>query len=160
MSSVAPSDLPDAFHGHDHGRWAPVTCEVVASWARGHFVENVAVDSEGTVYVSLHSHHRLDRFDPRTRRVEELARFTAPTAGLAFDAAGSLWVTGGSVGQTPGYIWRVELGGRPELWVEIPDGVFMNGCTPHPDGRTLLVCESVTGRILAVDQAQALERVA
>lgn len=45
MSSVAPSDLPDAFHGHDHGRWAPVTCEVVASWARGHFVENVAVDS-------------------------------------------------------------------------------------------------------------------
>jgi hypothetical protein len=28
----------------------------------------------------------------------------------------------------------------------------MNGSTPHPDGRTLLVFESVTGRILAIDQ--------
>jgi sugar lactone lactonase YvrE len=38
--------------------------------------------------------------------------------------------------------------------VEIPDAVFMNGCAPHPDGRTLLVCESVSGRILAIDQQE------
>jgi sugar lactone lactonase YvrE len=57
------------------------------------------------------------------------------------------------VGQTPGFIWRISAG-RPELWVEIPDAVFMNGCTPHSDGRTLLACESVTGRILAIDQTE------
>jgi hypothetical protein len=55
------------------------------------------------------------------------------------------------VGQTPGYIWRIQSG-QPELWVEIGEALFMNGCTPHPDGRTLLVCERVTGRILAIDQ--------
>jgi sugar lactone lactonase YvrE len=59
-------------------------------------------------------------------------------------------VTGGTVGKPPGYIWRVERGGKVEPWVEIPDAVFMNGCTPHPDGRTLLACESITGRILQI----------
>jgi sugar lactone lactonase YvrE len=144
---------PDPFAAHDGGHWAPVASEVVASWAQGHFAENLAVDPSGAVYVSLHSHDRIDRFDPTTRRVEEFARLTAPAAGLAFDAAGSLWVTGGAVGQAPGYIWRIRSG-QPELWVEIPDAVFMNGCTPHLDGRTLLVCESVTGRILAIDQEE------
>ena len=151
MNSV--TNPPDAFPGHDAGRWAPVASEVVASWAHGHFAENLAVDPAGAVYVSLHSHDRIDRFDPHTRRVEEFAHLPAPAAGLAFDAAGSLWVTGGAVGQAPGYVWRVRSG-QPELWVEIPDAVFMNGCTPHLDGRTLLVCESVTGRILAIDQKE------
>jgi sugar lactone lactonase YvrE len=105
------------------------------------------------VYVSLHSHNRIDRFDPKTGKVEEFVRLTAPAAGLAFDAAGSLWVTGGAAGKAPGYIWRIRSG-EPELWVEIPDALFMNGSTPHPDGRTLLVCESVTGRILAIDQKE------
>ena len=90
---------PDAFPGHDGGQWAPVASEVVASWPQGHFAENLAVDAAGAVHVSLHSHHRVDRFDPQTRQVEEFARLAAPAAGLAFDAAGSLWVTGGAVGQ-------------------------------------------------------------
>ena len=105
------------------------------------------MDSTGAVYVSLHSHNRIDRFDPKTRRVEEFAQLTAPAAGLAFDTAGSLWVTGGAAGHAPGYIWRIRSG-QPEVWMQVPDAVFMNGCTPHLDGRTLLVCESVTGRIL------------
>jgi sugar lactone lactonase YvrE len=145
---------PDPLPGHDGGRWTPVAGEVVASWVQGHFLENLAVDPAGVVYVSLHSHNRIDRFDPKTRRVDEFARLTAPAAGLAFDdSTGALWVTGGTVGQGPGYIWRLQCG-QPDLWVEIPDAVFMNGCTPHPDGRTLLVCESVTGRILAIDQKE------
>jgi sugar lactone lactonase YvrE len=137
MSST--TNPPDAFPGHDGGHWAPVASEVVASWPRGHFAENLAVDPAGAVYVSLHSHHRIDRFVPKKRQVEEFARMTGPPAGLAFDAAGALWVTGGAIGQTPGYIWRVRSG-EPELWVEIPDALFMNGCTPHLDSHTLLVC--------------------
>src|SRR5258708_2154345 len=144
---------PDPFPGHDGGQWAPVASEVVTSWPQGHFAENLAVDPTGSVYVSLHSHNRIDRFDPKTGRVEEVARLAAPAAGVAFYGPGSLLVTGGAVGQAPGYIWRIRSG-QPELWVEIPDAVFMNGCTPHLDGRTLLVCESVTGRILAIDQKE------
>src|SRR3569832_640707 len=57
------ASAPDAFPGHDPGLWAPVASEVVASWPQGHFAENLAVDHTGAVYVSLHSHNRIDRFD-------------------------------------------------------------------------------------------------
>src|SRR6266849_646481 len=36
-------------------------------------------------------------------------------------------------------------------WTDLPDAVFMNGCTLHPNGHTLLACESLMGRILAID---------
>jgi len=64
--------------------------------AAGHFAENLAVDPTGAVYVSLHSHNLIDRYDPKTRKVGEYARLTARRRGHAFDAAGSLWVAGGA----------------------------------------------------------------
>ena len=147
-----PSEAPEAFPGHDGGRWAPVHAAVVASWPVGSFAENLAVDADGSVFVTLHSHDRVERYDPRGGKTETFARLPAPATGLALGAAGALWVTGGAVGKPPGYIWRVNRNGKAETWVEISDAVFMNGCTPHPDGRTLLACESVTGRILQIDQ--------
>lgn len=152
MSAMSPTNLPDPFPGHDGGRWIPVPSEIVATWPQGHFAENLAIDSAGVVFVSLHSHSRIDRLDPKTGRLEPFAHLPASAAGLAFDGAGTLWVTGGNLGQSPGYVWRIGTDGQPEPWVEIPDALFMNGCTPHLDGHTLLVCESVAGRILAVDQ--------
>ena len=118
-----------------------------------------AVDEAGAVFVSLHSHNRVERYDPGTGSLETFARLSAPVTGLAFGPDGALWATGGAVGRVPGYVWRINRGGISEEWVQIPDGVFMNGCTPHTDGRTLLVCESVTGRVLAVDQRERRWRV-
>ena len=66
--STATHLIPEAFPGHDGGRWEPAVCRVVASWPRGSFAENLAVDSDGTVYVSLHSHNRIERYDPVTEK--------------------------------------------------------------------------------------------
>lgn len=148
---------PDPFPGHDGGAWAPVSSQVVVSWPPGYFAENVAIDADGAIYVTVHSHHCVDRFDPKLGRVEAFAHLPSGCAGLAFGADGALWITGGLVGASPGYVWRVREG--VELWATIPDAVFMNGCAQHPDGRTLLVCESVTGRILAIDQKEKKWRV-
>jgi len=74
--------------------------------------------------------------------------------GLAFDAGGVLWTTGGTLREGPGYIWRVEGSGAVQQWCELPDALFMNGCTMHPNGRTLLACESASGHILAIDLGQ------
>src|SRR5258708_13083426 len=121
---------PGPFPGHDGGQWAPVASEVVASWPEGHFAENLAVDPTGSVYVSLHSHNRIDRFDPKTGRVEEFARLAAPAAGLAFDSHGSLLGPGGALGEAPGFI--VPIRPRPPCpWVWIPAPLFMNPPPPH-----------------------------
>jgi sugar lactone lactonase YvrE len=146
-----PSETePFAFPGHDAGVFAPVPFRIVATWPAGHFAENLAVTADGAIFISLHSHQRIDRYDPATGEVKPFASLPTPVAGLALDPSGTLWVTGGVLGQSPGRIWRISPAGEVTDWLAIPDAVFLNGATPHPDGRHLLVAESVTGRILAV----------
>lgn len=148
MSETAP----EAFPGHDGGVWSPVAAAIVAKWPAGHFAENLAVDAAGAVFVSLHSHNTIMRYDPHGGPLAVFAALPAPVAGLAFDAAGALWATGGVLGQAPGIVWRIAPDGEAVEWARIADAVFLNGSTPHPDGHRLLVCESMTGRIIAVDQ--------
>jgi hypothetical protein len=153
------AEPPAGFPGHDGGEWAPVPGKVVATWPAGTFAENLVVRPDGTILVSLHSHKRIDRYEPATGRVGTFAELPAPAAGLALDASGDLWVTGGALGAAPGYVWRVDRAGKAYPWVEVADAYFMNGCTPLRGERTLLVCESATGRVLAVDQAAKKWRV-
>lgn len=145
-------EMPEPFPGHDGGRWNPVTCRVVASWPRGSFAENLAVGSDGLVYVSLHSHNCIERYDPVTQKLDTFVELPAPVTGLAFAADGTLWASGGTVFTAPGYVWRIPRPGVAEEWLQIPDAVFLNGCAWLPDQKTLLICESITGRIIAIDR--------
>jgi hypothetical protein len=61
----------------------------------------------GAIFVSLYSHNRIDRCDPATGATAPFAEFPAPPVGLAFDADGSPWATGGTFRQDPGYVWRI-----------------------------------------------------
>jgi sugar lactone lactonase YvrE len=149
---ITPTE--DYYSDHDGGKYAPIEATTVATWRAPAFLENLAVDAEGAVFVTVYSHKRVDRFDPATRETTTLAEVPAPPMGLAFDASGVLWMTGGTLREGPGYIWRVEPSGAVRLWCELPDARFMNGCTVHPNGETLLVCESASGRILAIDLGQ------
>jgi sugar lactone lactonase YvrE len=110
------------------------------------------VADDGTVFVSLHSHHRIDRYRPATGELDTFCELPAPATGLAFDAAGVLWVTGGEVGQPPGFVWRVHPDGEAKEWAQVPNALFLNGCAVLPAHQLLLVAESLTGRLLAVDQ--------
>src|SRR3954466_14863957 len=123
---------PPPFPGHDGGVFAPVPTEVVASWAPGHFAENLAVDPSGVVFVSLHSHQRIERYDPGARTVETFVEFPTAVTGLAFESDGMLWATGGEVGTAPGRIWRIHPDGIVDDWVEIADATFLNGCAFLP----------------------------
>ncbi|HEV3342841.1 MAG TPA: hypothetical protein VG125_20885 [Pirellulales bacterium] len=145
---VTPTE--DYFSTHGGGEFAPILA-TVASWRAPAFLENLAIDAEGAVFVSVYSHNRVDRYDPATRAVTEFVEVPAPPMGLAFDAEGALWIAAGTLRKGPGYVYRVERDGAVRQWCELPDALFINGCTMHPNGGTLLVCESASGRILAID---------
>ncbi len=149
---VTPTE--DYYSDHDGGKFAPIEATTVATWKARAFLENLTVDAEGAVFVTVYSHNRVDRYDPATGATTTFAQVPAPPMGLAFDAGGVLWMTSGTLYEGPGFIWRVERTGAVRQWCELPDATFMNGCTMHPNGRTLLACESSSGHILAIDLGQ------
>jgi len=139
---------------HDGGDFSPAPFRIVASWAAPTFLENVAVASDGSIFVTVHSHNRIDRFDPKTGATSVFAELPAPPMGLAFDESGSLWVTGSTMKNPPGYIRKIGAKGDVQHWTGFPEVTFMNGCAIHPHGRELLVCESRSSRILSINLQQ------
>jgi sugar lactone lactonase YvrE len=114
-------------------------------------VENLAVAPDGSVFVTVYSANRIDRYDPRTGKTGIFAALPGPPMGLALDESGSLWITGGTMRAAPGYIWKVNVNGVVQNWTKLPEATFMNGCAVHPNGRELLVCESFSNRVLSIN---------
>lgn len=121
---------------------------VFANFPEGSFLESVAIDAAGAIFITNHGTGEIIRLD-ETGASRSWARLDAPATGLAFDARGTLFCSGGKPGAAPGSIWRVDGEGRASRWLDIPDSAFLNGMTLAPDGR-LLVVDSLSGRIFAV----------
>ena len=136
---------------HDGGNIAFAPATVVATWPKGSFVENIAVDPAGMIFVTLHTDRAVVRVDPATGTITPFARFDTPVAGLAFAADGSLIVSGGTPGQRPGVIWRVAADGVVSHLASLPHAAFLNGVTPL--SQRFLVADSLAGLIHVVDPA-------
>src|SRR4030095_6239210 len=57
----------DYYPAHDGGKFAPILATTVATWRARAFLENLAVDAEGAIFVTVYSHNRIARYDPATR---------------------------------------------------------------------------------------------
>jgi sugar lactone lactonase YvrE len=136
---------------HDGGRAAYAATKIIATWPEGSFAENLAIDGAGSIFVTLHTDRAVVRIDPASGIVTPFAVFDLPVAGLAFARNGSLLVSGGQPGTTPGAIWQVEPDGSVRRIATLPDAAFLNGMTPHSDGRRILVADSIGGIVYAID---------
>jgi sugar lactone lactonase YvrE len=96
---VTPTE--EYFPDHDVGTFTPIEATTVATWKARAFLENLAVDADGAVFVTVYSHNRVDRYDPATRATTVFAEVQPPPMGLAFDPSGVLWVTGGTLREGP-----------------------------------------------------------
>ena len=134
---------------HDGGEVSYAPTSIVATWPKGSFVENIAVDPNGVIFVTLHTGRAVVCVDAATGSVTPFAHFETPVAGLAFAADGSLIVSGGMPGQRPGVIWRVTPDGSVTRAADLPEAAFLNGITPLGD--RFLVADSLGGLIYAVD---------
>lgn len=137
---------------HDGGKFEPVSHAIVHSWAPGTFVENIAVDSGGSIFCTGHPG---EVFRIREGVCEIFAKLPEAPNGILFDSDGVMWVgTGGGFGSPiPNNIWRIDMDGTPEHWVQIEEAKFLNGMALHPDGRVVVV-DSFSGGIYAIDTKQ------
>ena len=68
-------------------------------------------------------------------------------------ATGNMLLTdSGEWGAANGLIWRIQPGGKAEVWTESAID-FPNGCAVSPDGDCLFYVESLPGRICRIDIA-------
>jgi hypothetical protein len=87
----------DHYPDHDGGEFAPIEATTVATWRAPAFLENLAIDADGAVFVTVYSHNRVDRYDPATGATTTFAEVPAPPMGLAFDAGDFAFGISGSV---------------------------------------------------------------
>src|SRR5206468_7436621 len=78
---VTPTE--DYYPDHDGGKFAPILATTVATWRARAFLENLAVDAEGAIFVTVYSHNRIDRYDPATRATTTFAEVPAPSGNGA-----------------------------------------------------------------------------
>src|SRR5216684_7571245 len=81
--AMTDREVQESYTDHDGGEFSAVNVRVVATWPAPTFVENLAIDPA------------------------PFAELPAPPVGLAFDADGSLWATGGTFREGPGHIWKI-----------------------------------------------------
>src|SRR5207244_11495457 len=52
---VTPTE--DYYPDHDGGKFAPILATTVATWRARAFLENLALDAEGAIFVTVYSHN-------------------------------------------------------------------------------------------------------
>jgi hypothetical protein len=95
IEAMTDIEVRESYTDHDGGEFSAVNVRVVATWPAPTFVENPLIAPAGAIFVSLYSYIRVDRYDPATAAAP-FADLPAPPVGLAFDADGSPWATGGT----------------------------------------------------------------
>ena len=65
----------DYYPDHDGGKFAPLEAATVATWKAPAFLENLAVDADGAVFVTVYSHKRVDRYDPHPCAIRRILEF-------------------------------------------------------------------------------------
>jgi hypothetical protein len=50
--------IEDYYSDHDGGKFAPIEATTAATWKARAFLENLAIDAEGAVFVTVYSHDR------------------------------------------------------------------------------------------------------
>jgi hypothetical protein len=133
---------------------APTT--TLAEFPKGSFLENVAVDGQGRLFVNSY-------LDGKIYRIEAggapnlWASIDGTIAGIALNPDGSAVVSGWIGGKEPA-VFAVDAQGRSRVLVRLPGGKFPNGVVRLAAGR-FLVADSYRGAIWLVDSVKATASV-
>lgn len=121
--------------------------QTIAEFPVNTFLENIAIDAQGTIFVTSYEEGKVYRVMPNGNHAE-FAHISGTVAGIAIDRTGNILIAGVN-GQTS-TIFRIDLTGTVESIVTLPEAIFLNGIT-HLQGDRYLVADSYKGAIWDVD---------
>lgn len=123
----------------------------LAEFAKGTFLENIAIDGKGVLFINSYLEGKIYRIDAAGAR-SEWSTLDGTIAGIALDADGSAIVSGWIKGKEPA-VFRVSADGHGEVLVRLEGGQFPNGVLRLAPGR-FLVADSYRGAIWEIDAAR------
>ena len=126
---------------------AIVPAQVMAEFPANTFLENIAINSQGAIFVTSYEEGKIYRLTSSSER-SEFASINGNVAGIVVDRAGNLLVAA-AVDSTP-TILRIHSSGVVEPLVTLSEAIFLNGMT-HLTGDRYLVADSYKGAIWVVD---------
>lgn len=125
-----------------------VAAKVIAEFPVNTFLENVAVDKKGDLFVNSYEDGKVYRVTP-TGAKTEFAQIPGKVAGIAFDGKGNLIISG-ITNEKKAAIFRVDKTGKVETLTTIDDAIFLNGVT-QLSGDKFLIADSYKGAIWEFD---------
>jgi len=125
--------------------------KIITSFPINTFLENLAIASDGTIFVTNHEAGEVVRITPNGDR-QSHAHVKGKVSGLAFTTDGGLVVTGWNVDSIP-TVSLVTPDGAVKALLTIPEAIFLNGITPISDTQ-YLAADSYRGAIWLIDIEQ------
>jgi putative intracellular protease/amidase len=130
--------------------------QVFAEFPVNTFLENIAINALGNIFVSSYEEGKIYRITPNGTS-HEFADVDGNAAGIAVARDGDLLVSGATRNKTAA-IFRVTATGTVETLFTLPDAIFLNGIT-HLQGDCYLVADSYKGAIWEFDLTVKTARV-
>lgn len=125
-----------------------VAARTVAEFPVNTFLENVAVDKKGVLFVNSYEDGKIYRVTTAGAKTE-FAQIPGKIAGIAFDRNGNLIISG-VANDKKAAIFRVDKTGKIEMLATIEEAIFLNGVT-HLSGDKFLIADSYKGAIWEFD---------
>jgi putative intracellular protease/amidase/sugar lactone lactonase YvrE len=137
-------ELPNIF---DHTPKAIAPARVLTEFPVNTFLENIAIDPQGTLFVTSYEEGKIYRINP-SGKYSEFAKINGNVAGIVVEDTGNLLVA--AVENKTSAILRIEATGLVETLVTLPEAIFLNGMI-HLEGSRYLVADSYKGAIWEID---------
>lgn len=129
---------------------------VVSEFPKGSFIENIALDDNGTAFVTSYLEGKVYRIDGNGTRSVWTA-IDGTLAGIALNPDGSAVLSGWIKGKEAAVFW-VSAAGRSEVLTKLEGGLFPNGVLRLTSER-FLVADSYKGAIWEVNTSTRTARV-
>ena len=133
-----------------------VPAQTIASFPVNTFLENIAVDSQGDLFITSYEAGNIYRVTA-TGEITEVANINGNAAGIAIEPQGYLLVAGATK-EKIATVFRIDSDGLVEDLITISAAIFLNGMTSLIDHR-YLIADSYKGAIWEIDAVEKTARI-